>query len=106
MSKNVVALRAANSAVTDENTFIADLQGFMWNNQGPTRTWQDLADDAGLCYGTVYNIAVGHTKRPQMRTVEKLMKALGFRIAFVPQGMPKVQGELRMEQYRNVRRRA
>jgi DNA-binding phage protein len=102
-SGSAVARRTANSAVTDEDPFLADLQGFVWNNQGTNRTWQNLADEAGLSYTTVWNFATGTTKRPQERTVRKLMQALGFRLAFVPASMPTIVGEVRLEQYRNTK---
>ncbi len=104
---SLVAQRTANSAVAEkEDLFIEDLRGFLWSNQGVTRTWQDVADESGLCYATVMNFARGDTKRPQARTIIKLMQALGYRLALVPANTRTIAGEVHLENYRSVRKSA
>ncbi len=39
--------------------------------------WRKLADEAGVSYATVENIAYRQTKSPHMRTVINIMNALG-----------------------------
>lgn len=43
--------------------------------------WKDVAEASGLCYATVRNIALDRTRRPQFRTVERLISSLGMRIS-------------------------
>lgn len=90
---SAVARRTANSAVADEDPYLADLQGFVWGKAG-SRTWKDLADQTGLSMSTVRNFAVGETKRPHERTIRKLMLAFGYRNAWVPVTMPVIACEV------------
>ena len=43
-----------------------------------TYTWTEFAKAAGLCYSTVYNLGTRKTLFPQLRTVYKLAKAIGY----------------------------
>ncbi|MEO6536352.1 MAG: helix-turn-helix transcriptional regulator [Candidatus Paceibacterota bacterium] len=106
MGSNVVSLRTANSAVASkEDEFVEDLRGMVWSSQGTTGTWQDLADKTGLCYSTVQKFASGDTKRPQGRTLLKLVIAFGYRVAILPASTKPVPGEIDLSQYRNKAKR-
>ncbi len=46
-------------------------------------TWPRLAFEAGLSYGTIYNLGYYITRRPQDRTMRRLAKAVGMRWTLV-----------------------
>ena len=46
-------------------------------------TWAEFAKAAGLCYSTVYNLGTRKTRYPQLRTVFKLAKAVGYDLSLV-----------------------
>ena len=52
---------------------LADFRGHVYH----AGDWKKLAETSGLSYATIENIAYGHTRSPHMRTVIKLMDALG-----------------------------
>lgn len=87
----------------EDDVFIADVQGMVWSSQGVSGTWQQLADKAGLSCSTVRNFATGTTRRPHARTLEKLLGALGFRLAIVPLNHPMMSGEVDLTAYRKKR---
>ena len=93
---NVVQLRTRNSGATeDEDEFVETLRGLVWSDARSTnRTWEQLADQANLCYSTVRNLASGDTKRPHARTLNRLLKAMGFRQAIVLANTPRLHLEI------------
>jgi hypothetical protein len=43
-------------------------------------TWTEWAEEAGVCYTTVFRLGTRKTKRPQLRTVFLLAKSLGINL--------------------------
>ncbi len=100
--QTVAAQRGFKSAVTEEeDPFLEDLRGLVWSDERTNhRSWDQLAREAGISYATVRNLAVGETKRPHLRTIHKLLLAMGFRFAVVPGNAPRLRQELDLSKYR------
>ncbi len=45
-------------------------------------THAELAEHAGLSQSTIYKLAALKTKRPQLRTILRMAKAIGVRLVF------------------------
>lgn len=47
------------------------------------RILQDLAEEAGVTYGCLYNIREGKTQWPRKKTLEKLLPLVGLKMELV-----------------------
>lgn len=57
---------------------LADIRGHIWEYlRKKGNTYEKLAETAGVCSGTVSKFAYGDTTSPHMRTVIRIMDALG-----------------------------
>ncbi len=75
--------------VEDCEKSLDDLSGLLWNSVRECgKTWQQVAQDARLCETTVERLMWRETKKPHYETVFKILIALGFRSAIVPDHAP------------------
>ncbi len=85
---NTVQKRSANSAIVgedDEQKFLADLRGMIWNSGGSVDgTWKKLAEKANLNARTISKFASGETMSPKLFTVRRLFKAVDFEMKIEP----------------------
>jgi len=70
------------------------------------RTLKDISAIAFVGVSTMQNLLNGVTKRPTAWTTERIMYALGWRIAYLPADMPPLEAELRYEPPKLVRNAA
>jgi DNA-binding phage protein len=83
----LVQQRTANSAVAniddEEVQFLEDLRGAIWGKAGATNSsFKVLADNTKMHARTISRFASGETKRPQLFTIRKLLKAVGLRMTW------------------------
>ena len=92
-------------ALNEEDQFIEDLRGMVWSGSVTgKRSWKDIAEESGLNVATVSKFASGDTKRPHLLTIRRIVRACGYRMAFVPTGVSTV-AEVDLSSFRNVKRR-
>lgn len=54
-------------------------------------TWVELAQMAGVSYGTVYRLGMRETRFPQLRTVFLLAKAVNMDLPAIRKGLKKLE---------------
>jgi DNA-binding phage protein len=82
-----VQKRTANSAIADESgdeaEFLEDLRGVIWGKAGAiASSFKALAAEAKLSDRTIQRFASGETKRPNLFTIRRLLKAAGWRMTW------------------------
>lgn len=83
---NDVQKRSANSAIDpEEDEFLEDLRGLIWKEAGrPDGKWKHLAEKANLSDRTIARFASGETRRPQVFTIRRMIKAIDYVFSIQP----------------------
>ena len=63
--------------------FLEKLTDELFERASQEYTWPEFAKKAGLHYSTVYNLGTRKTRFPQLRTIYKLAKAVGYDVRLV-----------------------
>jgi hypothetical protein len=60
-------------------------------------TWEQLANHAGVCHLTVYNLGERQTRYPRYHTVYKLAKAVGWKLVVQAEKVEKKHSTAKVE---------